>query len=110
MGVSVCYRFTSENDLSTALLACSKLWDDEFDGTPYESWCWYEPHRAGALHVYQGATSPPPDEERAVRAFLAALRLLSGLRRKVGGEDWAVHVDDAHIPWDEGSASFNSGF
>ena len=110
MGVSICYRFRSELELSKELEALSKSWSDEFDGEPYEDWCWFKPEKDGDLTVYEGSTSLPMDEETGMQAVMAATQLLSTLRRKVGGIDWSVNLDDMEFSWDQSGEGYAPDF
>ena len=101
MGVSIYYSFVSDSDLTEDLAELSCAWSDEFEGEPYEQWCWYKPEQAnGSIH-YQGATQLPMEEESGIEAFISASALLSQLRRKVGGKDWSVSLDDMELVWNE---------
>lgn len=50
------------------------------------------------------------DSEEGMKAVLVATTLLSELRKKVGGTNWNVNLDDMEFPWDEIEQSYTPGF
>ena len=112
MGVSIYYKFKSSNDLNKNgfLKGTEEMWAKAFDGSPYESWCWYEPLVEKKIfrkvYTYEGATSLPLDEDLGPKSAVFAVNLLTKIRRKVEGFDWSVQFDDLEVQWDEDSKKF----
>jgi len=108
MSVSIYYSFKTKEDLAGkgALDDVCKSWNREFDGDPYESWCWYEPEHKNGNYKFEGATKMNLNEEHAPRYVFVAVQLLTDLRNKYGGNDWSVNLDDLDIHWDDDSQSF----
>jgi len=107
MSVSIYYKFKASSDLESpgVLKKIEEEWSKAFDGSPYESWCWYKPVCEKKLlrksvYTYEGATKLPMDDELGPKSVFIATKLLTLLRRKVGGVEWSVNLDDLEIHWD----------
>ena len=86
-------------------------WNDAFDNNPYESWTWYQPKckkrfLRAPVYSYEGATKFPPDSEQGAEAFRVSLAILSSIRKKLGGDNWDVHLDDEDIKWNSSDSTF----
>ena len=103
MSVSIYYKFQSKEDLKSSgvLSTIENIWNDKFDGNPYESWTWYEPEFNNGLYTYEGATKLPPPFQPGKRYIATATAVLSTIRSNIGGSNWNVHIDGQELKWNE---------
>jgi hypothetical protein len=113
LSVSIYYKFDSKYDLekSGVFKMVEDQWNEAFDNNPYESWTWYEPKSnkrflRAPVYSYEGATKFPPDNKQGAKAFRVSLGILSSLRKKLGGDNWVVHLDDQPIAWDSNVGAY----
>jgi hypothetical protein len=87
-----------------ALIAKLGIGEDEYRG---EGFCVYDEDTEPGV-VFEGATKLPfTDDDDVVWAALEHwCALLSEVRRVIEGATWEVHVDEAHVPWDEELQSY----
>lgn len=107
MGISIYYSFKVAKNLKSSgfLKDVEDEWSSLFNGAPYESWTWYEPEVVNKktfgsnTYKYEGATGLLLSEDSGPESLVKALELLTKVRNNVGGEDWAVNLDDMEMPW-----------
>ncbi|ROQ78093.1 hypothetical protein EDD95_4671 [Streptomyces sp. CEV 2-1] len=78
-------------------------YDDE------ESLYLYELSDDGPEERVAGATKMPSDFDRLMPVLTHLLHSVTELRRVLSDAEWAVHMDDIDIPWDEAEGYSLSG-
>ena len=113
MGVSIYYSFKVAKNLKSSGLLNKTIseWNRAFNGSPYESWSWYNPVIVkkklfgGNTYKYEGATGLLLNENSGPEPLIKALSILTKIRNQVGGDEWYVHLDDLEVPWIDNSYS-----
>ena len=113
MGVSIYYSFKVAKNLKSSGLLNKTIseWNRAFNGSPYESWSWYNPVIVKKklfgenTYKYEGATGLLLNENSGPEPLIKALSILTKIRNQVGGDEWYVHLDDLEMPWIDNSYS-----
>ncbi|GAB1263582.1 hypothetical protein [Aurantivibrio infirmus] len=108
MSMSVYYKFELSQEIEEEFREHYRSeWDNEFNGKPYESWYWDEPKIENNKYSYEGAVKMPPKMDAAWEAIQVAVALLTLVRRRYGGSNWQVSLDDHEFQWIESEEAFD---